>query len=275
MALFAYYGHHKCASTWIHTVLDAVCADAGWRLSYLPEAKDFAGDLPGYVARHGTDFVSYVNAEIEHARSLPAHRAFHVVRDPRDIITSGYFSHRSTHPTHAWPELLPHREKLQDLPKREGMLEEIEFSGQFLDRMAAWDYEQDHVLELRQEQFTTDPYRGFLRVFEHLGALDGSHYNKARWPGYLVSSALNILHRKNSLVPRKKRSSIPGERLLGIVYDQRYEKHAGGRGKGETDEKSHYRKGQANDWQNHFEDVHVEAFKDRYGDLVERLGYSW
>lgn len=273
--LFAYYGHHKCASTWIHTVLDAVCADTGWNLAYLPEAKDFGGDLPAHVRSHRVDFVSYVNADIEHARQLPAHRAFHVVRDPRDIVTSGYFSHKSTHPTHAWPELLPHREKLQALPKREGLLEEIEFSSQFLDPMAAWDYDQDHVLELRQEEFTTDPYRGFLEVFRFLGALDESHYNKARWPGYLVSSSLNILHRKAAVVPRVKRRSIPGERLLGIVYDQRYEKHAGGRKKGETDEKSHYRKGQANDWKNHFEDVHVDAFEARYPGLVERLGYAW
>lgn len=275
MALFAYYGHHKCASTWIHGVLDAICADAGWKLAYLPEPKDFGNDLPSYVAKHKVDFVSFVNAEIGHARTLPSHRAFHVVRDPRDIVTSGYFSHKGTHPTHAWPELLPHREKLQSLPKSDGMLLEIEFSGQFLDLMADWDYDQEHVLELRQEEFTTDPYRGFLRVFEFLGALDDTHYNKVKWPGYLASSSLNILNRKTGWFPRKKRTSVPGERVLGCVYDQRYEKHAGGRKKGETDEKSHYRKGQANDWKNHFEPQHVEAFKARYGDLVERLGYEW
>ena len=275
MALLAYYGHHKCASTWIHGVLDAICADAGWKLAYLPEPKDFGDDLQAYVTKHKVDFVSFVNAEIGHARTMAAHRAFHVVRDPRDIVTSGYFSHKGTHPTHAWPELLPHREKLQSLPKAEGLLEEIEFSGQFLDLMAGWDYDQEHVLELRQEEFTTDPYRGFLRVFEFLGALDDSHYNKVRWPGYLVSSSLNILHRKTGWFPRKKRSTLPGERILGCVYDQRYEKHAGGRKKGETDEKSHYRKGQANDWKNHFGPQHVDAFKARYGDLVERLGYEW
>lgn len=275
MSLFAYYGHHKCASTWIHNVLDAICADAGWKIAYLPEPKDFGGDLPGYVKSNKIDFVSYVNAEHEHASKLPAHKGFHVVRDPRDIVTSGYFSHKGTHPTHAWPELLPHREKLQKLDKREGLLEEIEFSGQFLDRMASWDYEQEHVLELRQEQFTKDPYRGFLQVMEFFDALDGDHYNKVKWPGYLLSSTLNILHRKTPLVPRKKRLSLPGERVLGIVYDQRYEKHAGGRKKGETDESSHYRKGEANDWKNHFEDVHIDAFRARYGDLVERLGYAW
>ncbi|MEM9801829.1 MAG: sulfotransferase domain-containing protein [Planctomycetota bacterium] len=275
MSLVAFYSHHKCASTWISGTLRAACDEMGWKLAYLPQTRDFGGDLAGYVERNKIDLVSYVNAEIEHARTLPEHRGFHVVRDPRDVIVSGYFSHKKTHPTHAWPELIPHREKLQKLSKRDGLLEEIEFSSQFLDPMSSWDYDQPHVLELRQEEFTSDPYRGFLEVFEFLGLLDDSHYNKVRWPGYLLSSSLNILHMKSAVVPRKKRKTIPGERVLGIVYDRRFEKFAGGRSKGQVDEKSHYRRGKAGDWREHLEDVHIDAFRARYGDLVERLGYAW
>ena len=36
---------------------------------------------------------------------------------------------------------------------------------------------------------------------------------------------------------------------------------------------SHYRKGQAGDWANHFDDDIYEAFDKVTGDLVERLGY--
>ena len=247
MSLFAYFGHHKAASTWIHSVIDAVCADTGWNLAYLPEPRHFEGDLPAYVTKHKVDFVSFVNAEIDHVRQLPEHRALHVVRDPRDVIASGYFSHLSKHPTDDFPELIPHREFLQSVDKTEGMLAEIEFSERFLKHMAAWDYKQENVLEIRQEELTAAPYKGFLEVFDFLGALDTTHYGKIRWPGYLLSSSLNILHRRSALVPRRKRRSIPGERLLGILYDQRFEKYAGGRKKGETDNSSHYRKGQAGD----------------------------
>lgn len=274
MTLLAYFGHHKAASTWIASIIDVICADTGWNLAYLPEPRHFDHDLPGYVAKNKIDFISFVNARMGHIKDLPEFRGFHVVRDPRDVIASGYFSHLSKHPTHDWPELIPHRKVLQSVSKEEGMLAEIEFSEQFLKHMSEWDYNQENVLELRQEEFTASPYRGFLEVFEHLGVLDTSHYNKIRWPGYLLSSSLNILRRKGAPVPRKKRSTIPGERVLGCVYDQRFEKYAGGRKKGETDNSSHYRKGQAGDWRNHFDDVHVEAFKARYGDLVERLGYG-
>jgi len=272
--LLAFYGHHKCASTWVHSVLDYVCADAGWRLSYLTGPKDFGNDLAAHVERERVDLISYVNADLEDTLSLPPHRGFHLVRDPRDVIVSGYFSHRGTHPTHAWPELLPHREKLQQFSKEDGLLLEVGFSGQFLRKMKSWDYDQPHVLELQQEQFTLDPYRAFLDIFQHLGVLDESHYNKVRWPKYLLQATLNILHRRASVIPRFPMSSVPGERLLGIVYDQRFEKFTRGRKRGEEDTKSHYRKGEGGDWVNHFTEEHVAAFKEHYGDLAERLGYE-
>ncbi|MEL6429823.1 MAG: sulfotransferase [Planctomycetota bacterium] len=274
MSLFAYYGHHKAASTWIVTILNAVAADTGWKVAYLPEPRHFGGDLAGFVARNGIDLAAYVNADMEHLRGLPEHRAFHVVRDPRDIVVSAYHSHLSSHPTHDFPELIPHRKALEAATESEGLLLEIEFSGRFLRPMAAWDYGQPHVLELKQEELTRDPYGGFLRIFDHLGALDGSHYSKTNWPGYLLSSSLNILHARLRAVPRKKRRTIPGERLLGVVYDHRYEKMSSGRARGQTDAGSHYRSGRAGEWRERFGPRHVAAFKERYGDIVERLGYG-
>ena len=243
--LLCFFGHHKCASTWIHSILDAVCADAGWRIEYLYDPSQFGGDLAAHVQRRRTDLLSYVNADQDHVRTLGPLRGFHVVRDPRDLIVSAYFSHKKSHPTHAWPELLPHRERLAQLSKHEGLLAEMEFSAPFLEHMAGWDYEREDVLELRQEEFTADPYRGFLRVFHFLGALNEEHYAKKHWPGWLARSASNILWRKTkgAWPLRFPARTIPGERLLGVVWDQRFEKYAGGRSKGAVDESSHYRKG--------------------------------
>lgn len=271
---FAFYGHHKCASTWIHSVLEQVVADTGHRICYLYDERQFERDLPGWVEREGIEFLSYVNADIQHTRGLPPHRGFHIVRDPRDLLVSAYFSHRNSHPTHAWPELVPYREKLQGLSKEEGLFAELEFSAPWFDHMLRWDYQQEHVLEIRQETFTPDPYRGFLEVFRHLGFVDEGHYNKARWPGYLARSAVNILNRKRLLPFRSRIEAIPGERLLGVVYDNRFEKYTGGRTSGKEDSKSHYRKGVGGDWINHFTPELVDAFKERYGELVLKLGYE-
>ncbi len=274
--LLAFFGHHKCASTWIHDVVDAMAADAGWRIAYLYDEKLFASDLPAYVARERLDFLSYVNADWKHVRQLSNLRGFHVVRDPRDLVVSAYFSHKKSHPTHAWPELVPHREKLAVLSKHDGLLAELDFSAPFLAHMAGWNYAQENVLELKQEEFTADPYRGFLSVFRFLGALDEEHYAKSDWLPYLARAATNILWRISAgawplRLPMRR---IPGERLLGIAFDQRFEKHAGGREKGKEDASSHYRRGVGGDWINHFEERHVALFKERWNELLLRLGYE-
>ena len=62
--------------------------------------------------------------------------------------------------------------------------------------------------------------------------------------------------------------------LLGVVYDQRFEKYAKGRSKGQEDTGSHYRRGVGGDWVNHFEPEHVARFKERHGDLLLKLGYE-
>ena len=219
--LYCFFGHHKCASTWIHSILDQVVADTGHRLAYLYDAKLFDEDLPAYLEKNRFEFVSYVNADLRYTKDLENVRGFHVVRDPRDLLVSAYFSHKGTHPTHAWEELIPHREKLNQVDKQEGLLLEMDFNNDFLEQIATWDYDQPDILELKQEEFAPDPYRGFLQVFQHLGLLDDSHYNKQRWIPYLLRSSTNIANRLSSGAwpLRMKMGAIPGERLLGIVYD--------------------------------------------------------
>lgn len=275
-ALLAFFGHHKCASTWVHGIAETVCADAGWRQAYLYGPEQFDGDLAGYVRRERLDWISYVNADRTRLEGLPALRGFHLVRDPRDLWVSAYFSHLHSHPTHRWPELVPHRAALSGVDKDEGLMLELDFSAQFLSQMDSWDYGREDVLELQQETFTRDPYRGFLEVFRFLGVLDERRHNKLRWLPYLLCATLNITHRlSGGLQPiRAPFDQVPGERLLGVVYDNRFEKLSEGRGRGVVDERSHYRKGEAGDWMNHLGERHVAAFKERWNDLVLRLGYE-
>jgi len=67
---------------------------------------------------------------------------------------------------------------------------------------------------------------------------------------------------------------VSGELLLGRVYDHRFEKKTGGRSQGQENKSSHYRKGKAGDWTNHFSPTHVDYFKEQFGDLVLDLGYE-
>jgi len=72
-----------------------------------------------------------------------------VIRDPRDMIVSGYFSHLKSHSEQDWPELTEHRKRLQSLSKEDGLLAELDFSRQFLDDLATWSYSDPNILELR------------------------------------------------------------------------------------------------------------------------------
>jgi hypothetical protein len=53
-----------------------------------------------------------------------------------------------------------------------------------------------------------------------------------------------------------------------------FQRLAGGRRPGEEDPASHYRRGVAGDWRNHLTPRHLVAFRERFGDLPERLGYE-
>jgi len=281
--LAVYFGHHKCASGWTTNIFRELCFHMGRTFSVVHVPSDFdGGSLLPHVRRNEVDFLAYTNANVEHTADLPPHRGFHVVRDPRDILVSAYFSHRNTHGTRSWPALREHRKVLRAVPKEEGLFHEMEFSSTFFEDMQSWDYAQDHVLELHMEDLTARPVEGFQRIARFLGILDesapsptltrkvrlrmnrlnfkGRHFMPGRFPLFPV--------------PRQPVDSIRRSTIERIVDQFRFSKLAGGRRRGEENKQSHYRKGQPGDWKNHFTGEHVRAFKNRYNNLLLKLGYE-
>ena len=293
--MLAYFGHHKCASTWIWGILHLVARETGrtHRLVLDDRTPHSHGPLrtlepggPGGVAAvfprpelsehvRGADLLSCVTADREQLDLLSPERGFHVIRDPRDILVSAYFSHRNSHWVEGLPHLAEHRERLQEASKEEGLLLEMEFSAGALMDMAEWDYARPEILEVKMERLTADPYSAFLDIFEHLGLLPAEEPAEA---GALTRAWLGRLRNRLSSRPHlgSLRRPIPvsAETLLGVVYAQRFAAQAKGRRAGEENTQSHYRKGIAGDWVNHFTPAHVDAFKDRFGDILQRLGYE-
>lgn len=283
--LYAFFGHHKCATGWIDSVLRETCFHLGWRFRIVAQEREIAphGSLGRLVADERVDLLAYINADADHARTLPAHRGFHVVRDPRDVIVSGYFSHLHSHQTRDWPELVPYRERLQRASKAEGLMLEMEFSRQFLEPMMRWDYDQPHVLELRLEDFSREPEAAFRRIYEHLGFLHGAD------PSGLAALARRAAMRVNILNQRGRRftpfhlpvspfrfplDGLGPRRLSRILEKKSFKKLSGGRKHGQENVRSHYRKGKHGDWINHFEPEHVQRFKELYNGLLLKLGYE-
>lgn len=168
--LFAYFGHHKCASEWIVGILRDICQASNLRCVRVSRVEEHkVSELSALVAAQQPDFLAYTNADIRQVRTLDNFRAFHVIRDPRDLIVSAYYSHLHSHPLHTWEALAEHRQRLQAVSKREGLLLEMDYCKRVLAEIGNWDYSQPNVMEVRMEHLTASPYEKMVEILTFLG----------------------------------------------------------------------------------------------------------
>ncbi|HMD96036.1 MAG TPA: sulfotransferase domain-containing protein [Terriglobia bacterium] len=239
--ILAYYGHHKCGSTWILKVMLDVCQAVNLVAYENHYEHCFGGDIVNYRRQHHFDFWAYTNADYAFIRPINT-IGFHVVRDPRDVVVSGYFSHLKTHSDEGWPRLRFYRPYLQSLSKEEGLMREMEFSGVFLQHMLSWDYDaKPSILELKFEDMILKPFDLFKKVLEHLSIMEGK---------------------------------IACGVLTSILEKYSFKNLSGGRSPGQEDMSNHYRRGVHGDWRNHFTKKHIAYFKSLYNPLLLKLGYE-
>lgn len=276
LPLLTYFGHHKAASTWAVSIIKQVCQDVGLKHIRVESEKVFDFDLKKFIQHEKPDFLSYTNAEFKHIKELENFKGFHIIRDPRDILVSAYFSHLYSHPTERWTKLVEHRDKLNNLSKDEGLLLEMEFRKNQFEAMYNWDYSLPNIYEIKMEDLVINPYKKFIDIFEFLGIVDESKLGLKERFSYLLGTAINHFNQKSKVsVPfGLAAEKIPAERLLGILYTYEFSKLAGGRSLGQEDVKSHYRKGVSGDWRNHFKEEHIKLFKEKYNELLIKLGYE-
>lgn len=271
----AYFGHHKCASSWISAVLFWVCHELQLKYKIVHNPEMFEHDLKQHLIDNHIDFLSYTNAKIKHVKDIDDFLGFHVIRDPRDIVVSGYFSHLYSHPTEGWPALLDHRNNLKKVSKEEGLILEMKFIKDKFEDLYNWDYSQKNILELRMEEIIRSPYVTMLKAMTFLKMVDDSTRMKHRVKNLLITIVNRINVKSRGWIPYCiKRTEIPVERLFMHIYQNRFSKLSKGRDRGQEDIKSHYRKGIAGDWINHFNENHRQFFKKEFNDLLIKLGYE-
>jgi hypothetical protein len=223
------FGHHKCGTIWINTILksmfDPVSVSIGLRVFY---AK-------GYQLHFHSNTVE---------GSLPKDElGVHIIRDPRDLAVSAYFSHLKTHGL--WPELVGHRKLLSSLSHEEGLLADIKWSAEMphikgsikvFDSLSAYSG-HENVLAIGFEKFQSEPFSAWRMLFDFLG-IDVS------------------------------------DRALKELLEEYSFNNMSGRKKGQVNNNSHMRKGVSGDWVNHFNPEIKEYFKTRWGKLLIDLGYE-
>lgn len=167
-----------------------------------------------------------------------AHRTFFIYRDPRDLLVSSYFSTRDSHTPMG--DVLAVRAVLRERSQKDGLLyliDNLTRKGMF-NAVRSWVEAppSDEVRLIRYEDLTGQNQAAEMdALMRHCGIS-------------LPSGELSTLLEKYSfsrMNERKKAGSV-----------------------------SHYRKGAAGDWRNHFDDDIEQAFRNATGNLLDILGYS-
>lgn len=266
--IYAFYGHPKCSSTWLSGLCLGICIDLG--LKYYYKQAVLIEDVEKVINQGYRFFISQ-NSCIDKIPRTQKLRAFHFIRDPRDILVSGYYSYLNTHDVQSWEALRNLREELKQVSKEEGMLITMAFNDSFYHYMSNWDYRDPRIMEVKYEEFLKDPLQSLVDIISFLNLIDDNiHFQ------FLLKSRINRLMNFINVFNyfRFQNLSMNQEHLIKLYNSIKFEKLSKGRKRGEENLVSHYRKGVSGDWIKHFTPILKDRFKEKYGELLIYLGYE-
>jgi hypothetical protein len=217
----------KAGSQWISQILARCCQPKKvW--------PNFQGTEP--ICRNNVYAAAYLTEEEYKDYATSDSKYFVVLRDPRDILVSGYYSLRFSHsPT---PRISEVRQELESTNVEDGMLRMMDSLVEPCVKIAlSW----------------ANSGSEWIR-YEELLNRDLELLTKA----LLVDCGLPI--RKNV--------------LSDTILACRFERLSGGRKPGQEDVNSHFRKGIAGDWRSRFTPRIKAIFKDRFGEALKIGGYE-
>lgn len=242
--------HHKVGTVWFKNVLRAVAKEYGLRVTV---------NVPCRIPRGASIFIDD-HGKIDLRQLGQPYRGSHMIRDPRDVVISGYHYHLWTKERWAntkigdlgpeiaayWPLLpvkeiqhLSYKEYLNSLDKDDGLMAEISrASSTDIQDIVRWDYENPHIFNFKYEDIMRDEEPMFAQIFSHYG------FN-------------------NEAIARCT------ELAMGFSF-----KTQAKRSVGQSQEKSHLRSGKAEQWRAEFSEAHKAYFKQLHGQDLIRLGYE-
>jgi hypothetical protein len=243
---------HKSASQWMkallndpitfrHSGLDVFTYQSEWRDGYDPRPyyeRHFSRPFPDQT------FASPLYLHYSCFRQIPKpenHRAFFILRDPRDVVVSWYFSMKLSHPLVGNVSNI--RQELKDRKKPDG----LRYCIKYLSEHGLFDAQRSWV---RADDPNTQVFR-----YEDLTGDD-------------QLQAMRSLLVEHCAIP------IPDSELRRLLKGHAFSKKADGRERGEEHERSHQRKGVSGDWRNHFDADTRSTFKSVTDDVAVNLGYE-
>ena len=237
-----------------YTGLD-VCSFVDWRQYFINETMD--NDLPmiDVSTKFYTECVDlhplpehtiggYFYVGYETYKEIPKqnnYRTFFIMRDPRDIVISWYFSTLHSH------GLSAHIKKCRSELDRLSLVEGLKFSIDTINGFGLFSGQKSWAENAKKD--------GNVKIFYYEDfARDNNHF---------IQKLFNYLM-----------IDIPEMELQRLLERHKYELYSGGREIGDENIHSHYRKGVPGDWAQYFNDDVATHFKSVTGDLLYVLGYK-
>jgi len=157
-----YFGHHRSGSTYVRKILERLYTYQGLKTTTMHQED-------GLNSLASTDLLILSNSTLSSLEKINIKRGFHIIRDPRDIVVSSYFSHFYSHSTRNWEELIAHRAFLELLAFDERLTHELtSCRKQQFEDMAHRNYENPRILEIKFENLIRDPLTVWCRILDHL-----------------------------------------------------------------------------------------------------------
>lgn len=253
--------YHKSGTILLKSVFEELCIRNDWVFEVRMGQQN---ELP-----EAADFILFGHSPVDMQKQLKSYSAVHVIRDPRDVIVSGYLYHLRTteawciykdfdlsspidfpnvpfsqrHRTEGWKKDyirslggLSYQEKLQTLSLDDGIIFEMQHYGRWtIENMMNWDYSHGNTLEIGFEEIMGEYESTFEAIFRYLGLTEKQ-----------ASEAMETAQRHN--INRKTEKEISN---LDHVCSK-----------------------QTSKWREYLSPVHKKFFIDMFGDCLVRLGYE-
>ncbi len=233
--------YHKVGTVWFLRIFRKL----SWRYG-LTFAKGQRGEADG---SNGPLFVPSADLTLDqHSRLVfedqMTFRGSHMIRDPRDVIVSGYRYHLWTeedwvHKTQDHWGGVSYQEYLNSMSEEDGLIVELRRMARSQgERMAEWDYDDPRFFEIRYEEIIGNEPEVLTELLVHYGFPDG------------------VLEEAVALADTASFHNVAA-RDVGAV-----------------EESSHLRSGRPGQWRDMFTDRVIEVARSELSDVLIATGYE-
>ena len=254
--LIIHFGYHKCMTYFFRQVFNCLSEKMEWDFQVF---NTIASDQ---LIQQANDIrknqILLINTIISDISALPKYFiGSHIVRDPRDLLISGYNYHKWSPDN--WivkpmsDELreqlkidsfkikkdttgYTYQELINNVDKEMGLMIELNWRNFTYSHMMKWNYHHPNILELRYEEIFGQELQVFNKIFKHYGFNDKQ-----------IEEGLECVQ-QFTFDTKKKKGDVGSDR--------------------------HVSKGVSGQWEEHFYPELKSVFKERYQDLLVKLGYE-